>query len=324
MMDRRSFVAGLGSAAAWTSLASAQQAARVLRVGSAGVQARSSPSWVAFEQRLAELGYREGTNLIFDYVQTSNVDALDGAYRDLVARKADIVVASGGEGSLKAAMGAATSLPIVMIAADFDPFERGYVTSLARPGGNVTGVFLQQIELAAKRLQLFKDTLPGMTAAAAFWDRTSADQWKAAQQAAALLQVRLAGIDVGNPPLDFARLLAEAPPDHRANLFVLASPVFLPERARLAEFALAKGVRTIFAFREYTVAGGLMSYGPSLTGMFRLAADYVDRIAKGARSGELPIEQPTKFELVVNLKTATALGLTIPQSILIRADEVIE
>jgi putative tryptophan/tyrosine transport system substrate-binding protein len=324
MMDRRTLVAGLGCVTAWPRLAHAQQAAKVWRVGSAGVQARASPSWVAFEQRLAELGYREGTNFVFDYVQTPNVDALDGAYRDLVVRKADIIIASGGEGPLKAALAAAPALPIVMIAADFDPFERGYVTSLARPGGNVTGVFLQQIELAAKRLQLFKDALPGMTAAATFWDRTSADQWKAAQEAGAKLQVRLAGIDVGNPPLDFERLLSQSPPEHRSNLFVLASPVFLPERARLADFALSKGVRTNFAFREYTAAGGLMSYGPSLTGMFRLTADYVDRIAKGAKPADLPIEQPTRFEFVVNLKTATSLGLTLPTSTLLRADEVIE
>ena len=163
-----------------------------------------------------------------------------------------------------------------------------------------------------------------MKAATVFWDRISADQWEAANDAAAALGLRLAGVELRARPYDYDAALAQAPPDHRGNLFVMTSPFFFVDRVRLAEFGIRHRIVSSFSFREWADAGGLVAYGPSLPEMYRRTADYVDRIARGAKPADLPIEQPTKFELIVNLKTATAIGVEIPQSLLLRADEVIE
>ena len=245
-------------------------------------------------------------------------------YRTLAAREPDIVLATGVEIALKSALAATRTLPIVMIAIDYDPFARGYVTSLARPSGNVTGVFFQQIELAAKRIQLVKDTFPDVPGATMFWDRSSADQWKAAQNAAATLGLRLYGIELREPPYDYERALREAPPDHRGIVIVGTSAFFFRDRERIADFAVRHRIASVFVFREWVEAGGLLSYGPSITAQFVRVAEFVDRIARGAKPADLPIEQPTKFELVVNLKTAGAIGIEPSTAILLRADEVIE
>ena len=264
---------------------------------------------------------KAGKNLTLEFVHASSIEGFEAGYKELAGRKVDIILASGPEISLKSALAAAGTLPIVMIAIDYDPFARGYVASLARPSGNVTGVFFQQIELSMKRIQLFMDTLPNLRGAAVFWDAISADQWQATQSAGQRLGLRLAGIELREPPYDYERALARLAPDDRGGLISMTSPFFFRERERLADFALHNGMATMFGFREYVAAGGLLSYGPSITGMYRRAADYVDRIAKGAKPSELPIEQPTKFELVINLKTARALGLEVPPSLLARADE---
>jgi putative tryptophan/tyrosine transport system substrate-binding protein len=324
-VNRRAFITLLGGAAvAWPLAARAQQAGKVLRVGLVSSQPRSAPNILAFEQRLAEIGYQEGKNFIFDFVQAASLEAWEAGYREFGARKVDIVVATGNEISLKTALTISRATPIVMIAIDYDPFARGYVTSLARPSGNVTGVFLQQIELTMKRLQVLNDAFPDMKAATVFWDQISADQWEAAQGTGAKLGLRLAGIELREQPYDYERALAQAPSDYRRNLFVMTSPFFFRDRARIADFALRNRIVSTFAFRDYVEAGGLLSYGPSITGMYRRAAEYVDRIARGAKPADLPIEQPTKFEMVVNLKTAKAIGTEVPTSILLRADEVIE
>jgi ABC-type uncharacterized transport system substrate-binding protein len=296
----------------------------MLRVGLVSVQPRSAQNNAAFERRLAELGYQDGKNLIFDFVQVASFDQWEAAIRDIGARKADIIVASGPEISLKTALAITGVTPIVMIAIDYDPFARGYVTSLARPSGNVTGLFLQQIELTVKRVQLLKDGFPDMKAATVFWDRLSSDQWDAARDAGAKLGLRLAGVELRDPPYDFDRALAEAPADHRKNLLVMTSPFFFRDRARLADLALRNRAASMFSFREWVDEGGLLSYGPSFTGMYRRAAEYVNRIARGAKTTDLPIEQPTKFELIVNRKTARAIGIEVPTALLLLADEVIE
>jgi putative ABC transport system substrate-binding protein len=221
-------------------------------------------------------------------------------------------------------MAATRTLPIVMVAIDYDPLARGYVGSLARPGGNVTGVFFQQIELTAKRLELLAQTVPELARVFVLWDRATTDQFEAAREAARSLKIPFAGIECANPPYDYEHALAGVYGEHREVLLQTTSPFFMADRRRLAAVALDHRLPSIFGFREWADAGGLMSYGPSLTGMYRLAAGYVDRIMKGAKAADLPIEQPTKFELVVNLKTANTLGLTVPPSILARADEVIE
>jgi putative ABC transport system substrate-binding protein len=325
-VQRRVFIELIGVAAAAASPlgAHAQQVEKTLRVGTASTQPRSSPLWKAFEQRMAELGYQEGVNYTFDYFNVPKVEEYETGYRKLAARDVDIIVASGPEISLKSALASSDAKPIVMVAVDYDPLARGYVTSLARPSGNVTGLFLQQIELMAKRLQLLKSAFPDMQALTVFWDRTCFDQWKAAEGAAANLGLRLDGVDLGDPPFDYDKVLAQAKPEYRGTIFVLASGFFLRDRERLADFTLRNRIASMFCFREVVDAGGLLSYGPSFSVMYRRAAEFVDRIARGAKPADLPIEQPTKFELVINLKTAKTLGLAIPPSLLATADEVIE
>jgi putative ABC transport system substrate-binding protein len=324
-MRRRDFITILGGmAVTWPLAARAQQPA-TLRVGAASVQPRTAPIYAAFEQRMAELGYDKGRNFIFEFVQAPNIEGYAAAFRELAARNVDIMVATGPEANLKAAIAVAGTRPIVMIASDFDPFARGYVESLARPGGSITGIFFEQLQLSVKRLQLLRNAFPALPGATAFWDQVSVDQWKALERAAAGMSgFHVSGIRFQNRPFDYERALAEATPEDRGALIVLASPNFAIDRAHLPEFALRHRMISVFYNRQYVDAGGLFSYGVSFTEMYRRAAYFVDRIAKGAKPGDLPIEEPTKFELVINLKTAKALAITIPQSILLRADEVIE
>jgi putative tryptophan/tyrosine transport system substrate-binding protein len=324
-MRRREFITLLGGAAAtWPFVARGQQPPAILRVGLVGVQPRTTAIYVAFLQRMAELGYEEGKNFVFDYVQVPNIEGYERGYQELAGR-VDIFFASGPEMGLKSALAAARTQPIVMVAVDYDPLARGYVTSLARPTGNLTGIFFQQIELTAKRLQLVKEAFPEVQAVTVFWDRISADQWRAAQSAAPELGLRLAGIEFREQPYDYERAVAQLPSEGRRVLIVLTSPVFaVPDRARLPDFALRHRLASMFSLREFVNVGGFMSYGASFTAMFRRAAEYVDRIARGAKPADLPIEQPTKFELVINLKTAKALDLAMPDKFLALADEVIE
>jgi putative ABC transport system substrate-binding protein len=245
-------------------------------------------------------------------------------YRKLATGGPDVILAIGPEIGLKSALAVTRTLPIVMIAIDYDPLAIGYVTSLARPSGNVTGVVFQQIELAAKRIQLIKDSFPDRTAATMFWDKLSADQWQAARSTAAALGLQLFGIELRESPYDYEAALDQAPLDHRGMLIVPTSPSFFRDRTRLADFALRHRILSMFVFREWVDAGGLFCYGPSITALFGRVAEFVDRIARGAQPADLPIEQPTKFEMVVNLKTANAIGVELPTAILLRADEVIE
>jgi len=232
-MRRREFITVVaGAAAMWPPVARAQQASSILRVGSVSLQPSSAPFNIAFQQRMAELRYQEGKNFAFDFVKVASWGAYETAYGELVTRNVDILLAGGPEIALKSAIAASQAIPIVMIAIDYDPFARGYVTSLAQPGGRITGLFLRQIELTEKRLQFFKDAFPDMEAAMAFWDRISVDQWEAAQSAAARLGIRLAGVDLGAPPFDYEHALAQAPPECRKHLFVLNSPLFFADRMR--------------------------------------------------------------------------------------------
>src|SRR5262249_55543813 len=325
-MRRRNFIALLGSAAAWPLASRAQHPTKILKVGTvvgAGNQ-RSSPQWAAFERHMGELGYQEGMNFSFDFMEAANADEYEVGYRRLAARACDVILAIGPEIGLKSALAATRTLPIVMIAIDYDPLARGYVANLARPSGNVTGVVFQQVELAAKRIQLIKEAFPDRPTATMFWDQLSADQWEAARSTAAMLGLQLFGIELRGWPYDYEAALDQAPLDHRGMLVVPTSPFFFRDRARLADFALRHRILSMLVFREWVDAGGLLSYGPSITALFGRVAEFVDRIARGAQPSDLPIEQPTKFEMVVNLKTAKAIGIELPTVILLRADEVIE
>jgi ABC transporter substrate binding protein len=210
-MKRRQFISLLGgAAAAWPLAARAQQPGKIPRIGLVSAQSRSAPNNAAFEKRLAELGYQDGKDFIFDFVQVASLEAWETAFQGLGARKVDIMVAAGPEIAVKTALATSDTIPIVMIAIDYDPFARGYVTSLARPSGNITGIFLRQIELTVKRLQLVKDAFPDMQAATVFWDRISADQWEAARDASGKLGLRVVGIELREQPYDYDHALAQA------------------------------------------------------------------------------------------------------------------
>jgi putative ABC transport system substrate-binding protein len=200
---------------------------------------------------------------------------------------------------------------------------KGYVRSLSRPSGSVTGVYFQNVELVGKRLEIVKEAFPRVKTMTVFWDKASADHWAALQTVALRSGIELTGVEFRERPYDYDRAFVEAAA--RGNFFYAGgSPFFFLDRARMAELAIKHRMAAICELREHVIVGGLMSYGPSLTAMFALAANYVDRIAKGAKPADLPVEQPTKFELLINLKTAKALGLEFPASLMARADEVIE
>ena len=322
-MKRRTFTL-LAGAWAMPHAVRAQQSTKMLRVGAVSGQPRSSILWRSFIERMTTLGYQEGKNFSFDLVLADSLEGYRAGYQRFDGGAVDIIVAPGPEVSLRSALALPGAIPIVMVAIDYDPLERGYVKSLARPGGHATGLMLQQIELAVKRVQLLKDAFPDLKAMTVFWDQSSADQWAVTQEAAGKLGIRLAGIELRNPPYDYEKAFAEAPPDFRRVLFPLTSPFVFRELDKVAELALRHRAVLMFSNREMAEAGGLMAYGVSFPATFARVAEYVDRIAKGAKPGDLPIEQPTKFELVVNLRTAKAIGVTVPPLLLARADEVIE
>ncbi len=325
-MRRREFLGALGGAAVWPLTVRAQTPPAFLRVGTASPTPRraSTSILVPFERRMAELGYVEGKNFALDFIEVDRPDHYDEAFQELVRRKVDILVAYGPEASLKSALAATRTIPIVMVAIDYDPLQWGYVTNFAHPTGNVTGLFFEQIELAAKRIQLLKEAFPTTQAATVFWDTLSADQWKATRDNAAKFGLQVVGVELTNYPYDYERALSRAPAAHRGFLIVMTSPYFARDRERLVRFTTQQHIASMFVFREYVDLGGLMSYGPSRTVLSRRTADYVNRIARGAKPSDLPIERPTLFELAINRKTAKLLGLEFSQAMLLRADEVIE
>lgn len=324
-MRRRHFITLVGYAAMWPRGAQAEQPAKVWRIGSVQVGPRDRPQNVAFEQRLRELGYVDGKNIAIEFLSVAGqLDRFGETMKELVRREVDIILAPGPEVAIRSALAATRTLPIVTIAIDYDIVANGYAKNLAQPGGNVTGIGSPQIELTTKRLQLIKDTFPNLRGLSVFWDQLSADQWQVVRTAAAHLGIAVFGIELRGQTYDYERGLEHAPAVYRSAFYELSSPAMFPDRFRLAEVALRQHAASMFVFREYVEAGGLMAYGPNLPGMFRSAAEYVDRIIKGAKPDALPIEQPTKFDFIINLKTAKALGVNLPSGILAITDEVIE
>jgi putative tryptophan/tyrosine transport system substrate-binding protein len=323
-MRRRDFIALMGGIASWPLTARAQHHPPKLRIGVTTIQSWASPIYTAFNQRLRELGYIEGENLPVDLLNPQDeTGGIAAVVAELVHRKVDVIVASY-ESTVKAALAARTTIPIVMIAIDYDPLALGYVKSLSRPGNNITGLFLQQPELARKRLQLLAEALPDLQSGTMFWDPSSEYQWNATSSAARDLGLQLVGIQMRDQPYDYEKALARAPADNRKVVMVATSGVFYRERQRVADFALQNKIASVFALREWVDAGGLFSYGANFPAVFRRAAEFVDMIARGTKAADLPVEQPTNFELVLNLKTAKAIGVTISALTLVRADEVIE
>jgi putative ABC transport system substrate-binding protein len=318
--------AGLVTAplAAW-----AQPGAKIARIGylttggSAPFIARE-----AFGRGLRDLGYVEGRNLVIEYRDAQGKpERLPALAAELVALKVDVIVAGNTPGAL-AARQATRTLPIVF-ATSGDPVGRGLVTSLARPAGNVTGLSTFGRDLDGKRLEHLKQAAPRVSRVAvllqpdALDEGTGEDRRKRAEVAGRALGVRLQFVEARSAG-DFDRAFSDMIGAHAGALAVLGSSMFLNERTRVVDLAAKNRLPAVYTTRAFVDAGGLMSYGPDLPDLFRRAATYVDKILKGARPADLPVEQPTKFELVINLKTARALGLTVPQSLLLRADKVIE
>jgi putative ABC transport system substrate-binding protein len=331
-MDRRRFlrisVTGIVAAplAAAATPAMAQEPKR-FRLGAVSAGApRSSPHWVTFARRLAELGYVEGRNLFIEFRSAEGrPERFPGVMAELVRLGVDVILPVGPEASLRAAKEATATIPIVVVAIDYDPVGRGYVGGLARPGvGNVTGLFLRQPELTAKRVEFLREVVPKVQRVAVFWDAFSIDQLEEARAVAEAAGLQLERFEFRDPPYSFDGPMKAAIRQQAGALLGLASPIFFRQRSELAEVAIRHRLPAIVPFRESAEAGVLMSYGAYLPDMLRRAAEYVDRILKGAKPADLPMEQPTKFEFVINLKTAKALGLTVPPSLLARADQVID
>jgi ABC-type uncharacterized transport system substrate-binding protein len=324
-MDRRAFLAGAAALLAAPLAAKAQQAGRVYRVGYLSTGALPPE---AFLQGLRDLGYVEGRNVVIDYRSAEGKpERLPALAAELVALKVDVIVAPNAPAAL-AAKQATRTLPIVFIGVG-EPVTSGIVTSLARPGGNVTGLSIVSPELVGKWLELLKQAVPGVSRVAALWqpgamdERTEKDMFKGAEVAARALGVRLHFVEARGPE-DFDRAFSDMTRARAGALTVRPAPMFVSERRRLVDLAAKNRLPTVYPWREFVEAGGLMAYGPNLADLFRRGATYVDKILKGTKPGDLPVEQPPKFDLVINLKTAKALGLQIPQSLLQRADQVIE
>jgi putative ABC transport system substrate-binding protein len=289
-------------------VAEAQQATRVWRIGVLQIGSPDTQTG-SLRQALRDLGYVEGQNFVIeDRTAEGRLDHLPDLAAELVRLHVDVIVASGVAGT-QAAQDATGTIPIVMLATD--PLGAGLIGSLAKPGGNITGVATLESELGAKRLEYFHEAFPTAARVAVLYDpMTSATVVKVALQ---VLEVRT---------LDGA--FQKATKWRAAALSILASPFFRSQRFRIAKLAVAHRLPSMVPHRAYVEAGGLRSYGPDFRDLIRRTAVFVDKILKGAKPADLPIEQPTKFELVINLKTAEALGLTIPQTLLLRADQVIE
>jgi ABC-type uncharacterized transport system substrate-binding protein len=277
-----------------------------------------------FVEELRRLGYVDGRDIVLEFRNAEGrIERFPALAADLVRAGVDVILAVS-EASVRAAQQGTTSTPIVIVAIDYDPLALKMVTSLARPGGNVTGVFLQQLEVTAKRIELLKAMLPKLTRLAVLWDPSGADQFKAAEAASVSLGLRVQSLKIRPNPDDLSGAFAGAVRERADAIAVVQTAMLFRERAQIVQMATSHRLPAAFTFREFAETGGLMSYGAHLPDMFRRAAFYVDRILKGAKPGDLPMEQPTKFELVINLKTAKALGLTIPPSLLARADQIIE
>ena len=326
-MNRRTFLCGLTLGVFGAPLAAQAQTGKLYRVGFLGnTTAALEANLVGpFRQGLRDLGYVEGQNIVIEYRWAEgNYDRLPALIGELIAQKVDVIVTAGTPATL--AVKKATSLvPLVMVAVG-DPVGTGVVPSLNRPGGNITGLTSISPEMDGKRLELLREVVPSVSHVAVLWNAASPLQAvaeKQTQAAAQVLRMKVLSLGVrtlGEIDAALATIVREKP----AALLVLADRLFLQHRAHIMDFATQQRLPGVHAYRELVEVGGLMSFGPSYADMHRRAAYFVDRILKGAKPADLPVERPGLFELVINLKAAKALGLTIPQSVLLRATEVIQ
>ena len=323
-MDRRTFFSTLASGLLASPLAAfAQQPAKVSHIGVLGNE--DGPAWEGFRKGLRELGYVDGRNVTIEWRWSDGkTDRQSAIALELVQLKVDIIVASGTQG-VRAAKQATSTIPIVMAVSAY-PDRIGLVESLARPGGNVTGLSNVAPDLMGKRFQLLKEIAPKVSRVAVLWNPSSpAEQvaFPGVLVAAAGVGMEIQGVEVRTPD-DHAAAFATVSGSRADALYANGSPANFKNRQLIADFALKSRLPSMYEERVFVESGGLFSYAPSFADLFRRAAYYVDKILKGAKPGDLPVEQPTKFELVINLKTAKALGLALPQSMLLRADETIQ
>ena len=331
-MHRRHFLlTSLAGVLAAPRATNAQPASGTPRIGYLAINqtARDNRPYHAFIQGLRDLGYVEGKNLVIEYRDAEgNPDRFRGLAAELAARKVSVILAGGGTLGTMAAKQATSTIPIVFGAVG-DPVTEGLVTSFARPGGNVTGLAINSPELASKSLELLKQAMPGLTRVALLLKPDAAPpavmqerikSWDATAQG---LGMQLQIVEARDPA-EFERAFSDMARARMGAVTVPSTPVFDAALRRLIELAAKHRLPAVYTFKHYVDAGGLMSYGPDIADLFRRAATYVDKILKGARPGDLPVEQPTKYELIVNLRTAKALGVTFPSSVLLKADEVIQ
>ncbi len=324
-MNRRAFIGAIaGSVLAPVRIVAAQSKARVYRAGFL-FPGSPGPGIAAFEPAIRRLGWVPGQNLILEQRYAhGDLARLPALAAELVGLKVDVILVSSL--AIPAARAATRTIPTIMAFAVDDPVEEGWVASLARPGGNLTGVTLHAPELAGKRLELLKDVLPRMRRVGVLaWPRPGGlGQVRAAEAAARSLSLQLHVVEVQETS-QYDGAVETLKRDGADALLVLSSSTFFAERRRIADLAIKHRLPLVAPFREVAEAGGLMAYGPGIVELWAQRVPvYVDRILKGAKPGDLPIEQPTKYELVVNLKTAKTLGLTIPPTLVLRADQVIE
>ena len=328
MMNRRTFIGSLACIALATPLgAVAQQAGKVWRIGflTSGARPPDGAPPATLRQALQELGYVDGTSISYvgRWAEVKK-DRLPGLAAELVGLKVDLIVTNGGPAA-EAAKVATSTIPIVIVNAG-DAVGIGVIASLARPGGNITGNTDQATELSAKRLELLKEAVPKASRVAVLWnadDRSMTLRYRETEKAARVLGVTIQPLGVREPD-DFDVAFSAMARERPDALFLVADALTILNRRRVIDFAAAHRVPAMYESGLVVRDGGLMSYGPDPADSYRRAAVYVDRILKGAKPSELPVEQPNRYYLLVNLKTAKALGLTIPQSLLLRADEVIQ
>jgi putative ABC transport system substrate-binding protein len=324
-MNRRAFIAGLGSAVVWPLVARAQAQKSISHVGVLSMSTSSnSPTMIAFRQGLSDYGYVVGQNIFLkERYAAGKEDPLNQLAAELVAANVDVFWA-GGSQATSALKRLTSSIPIVTVGTN--PVGLGFVASLARPGGNITGVSLLGPEVAAKRIELLKEIIPNAATAAVFWnpdDPSAHFSLTETQAASTALALNLRVFET-RELADFDSALSAATREAAQAIILLPSPLLDQNADRIAQLALSNRLPTFGFFKEAAKAGELVSFGPNILATTRRSAYFVDRILKGTSPSDLPVEQPTKFDLVINLKTAKALGLTVPSSLLARADEVIE
>jgi len=325
-MKRRQFIMLLGGAAAWPIAARAQQAGRLPTIGflGAGTPSPYKQLTAAFVQRLRELGWIEERTVAIEYRWAEGrSERLPVVAAEFVRLKVDVMVMEGTPATLAAKQ--ATSIIPIVFPVSGDPVSAGLVASLARPGGNVTGLSIQQTDLAGKRLELLREVIPGLRRIAMISDPTNSStvlDLRAALTAAHTLNLDAAVLETRRGE-DIASAI-EALNDRPDALYVVGSPLMFANRLLITDLALTAHLPTVYGQREFVEAGGLISYGPNFPDMFRRTAEFVDKILRGTKPSDIPVEQPTKFDVVINLKVAKGLGLQIPDKLLALADEVIE